>query len=203
MVSILPWAQSTTGWPFVWPHQECSRSEGDGIGLLQIALLCPEHVKKPHRAWAEYFVVVLVTAVILDVAARSPDFLCHHCVDLCAVDASDQAVSPQSQTPEISGTRFLSVSPLWVTAHSPGNGTLGWGESGGFPCEAWRARLASSVCSSVESHRGPFTSSTMSSLSQTWWVWSSSDSAQGVCILSCCPWRFRSFISIQTGCFVG
>lgn len=68
---------------------------------------------------------ILVTAVIVDLAARSPDFLCHHRVDLCAVDASDQAISPQSQTPEISGTRCLSVSPLWVTAHSPGNGSLG------------------------------------------------------------------------------
>lgn len=54
MVSILPWAQSTTGWPFVCPHQECSRNEGDGIGLLQIARLRPERAK-PHHAWAEYF----------------------------------------------------------------------------------------------------------------------------------------------------
>lgn len=58
------------------------------IGLLQIACLRPEHAK-PHQAWAEYFMVVLVTAVNLDLAARSPDFLCHHRVGLCAVDASD------------------------------------------------------------------------------------------------------------------
>lgn len=190
MVSILPWAQSTTGWPFV-----CSKSEGERDRTASDRLPSPRAWEAPwrvgrglHGCPSDLLSILIlqqeVQTFFVIIALISVPWMLLIKPFLLRAKHQKSQVSAGFQLAHCGSQHTFLETEVWDGERVKG-----------FPA---RPGEASSVCPWVESPTGvPLLPAQRSSISQTQWVWNSSDSAQDVCSLPSCPWRFRNFISSQ------